>query len=371
MLDTITPWTVLAAAGVLLAFLVSFYTLIGRERKSPYLINSFFLVALPVVFGAAIGVISILLPPSVQSAFLLVALFFLFIALLQTIWRVYKAYVRFVYFVDRISHKDFPYWRRIKNAWRYIQSHSTYEHNPVPINQDLVSKIKSDLRCFAGKTGLYEERRYFAHNSLTVALNNHGESTDLLIRLMTTFLESGHTVQYLTASRHPSELVSALQSYIQDNSSVQWQDKVRDIVVVDAFTPHFGFTDSIHDARTRDTKSLGIKYLKSAESYAGLHTASSRAFNAIKEGAKHNVRGPTLVIYEDTHALADLESHEQYRVFVRHVVPSERMWDSMFTVFAEIAPEQRDWDVLRAYGGICIDKRPGARVNPDTKAGSG
>ena len=51
MHTVITPWTILAAAGVLLAFLIGFYTLIGRERKSPYLINSFFFHRLADGFG--------------------------------------------------------------------------------------------------------------------------------------------------------------------------------------------------------------------------------------------------------------------------------------------------------------------------------
>ena len=299
-----------------------------------------------------------------QFELLFVASILLLIALLQTFWRLYKVYVRLVYFVDRISFKDLPIWRGPKNLWRSVKTKRPYEHNSVPINPLLVSKITSTLRDFAGDTGLYEERTNIDHNSLTVALDNHGESTNLLVRLMTIFLENGHTVQYLTASRHPTELVTVLKTQLEAMPNIQWQDKAGSIVVVDAFTPHFGFTDSIHHARTRDVKNLGVECLNSSVSYAGLHTASSRAFNVIKSKANSDVRGPTLVVYEDTHALADLESHEQYRIFVRHVIPSERMWDGMFTVFVEVAPETRDWDVLRSYGGICIDKRSISKQAP-------
>ena len=367
MQTTITPWAVLAAAGVLMAFLIGFYTLIGRERKSPYLINSFFCIALPTVLAAAIAVVSIPLH-LVQTQLLLVASVLLLVALLQTFWRVYKIYARFVYFVDRISIKDVPAWRRLKNFWRSTRPQGTYEHNPVPIDENLALKIKLLLKEFVADSGLYEERLNIDHNSLTVALDNHGESTHLLVQLMTLFLEQGHTVQYLAASRHPSELINALHSQIDNIPNIQWQDKARQIVVVDAFTPHFGFTDSILDARTRQTKSSGVKCLNSSVSYAGLHTASSRAFNVIKARANSEVRGPTLVVYEDTHSLSDLESHEQYRIFVRHVIPSERMWDGMFTVFVEISPEKRDWDVLRAYGGLCIDKRADSVQGHATKA---
>ena len=96
--------------------------------------------------------------------------------------------------------------------------------------------------------------------------------------------------------------------------------------------------------------------------YAGMHTASSRAFNVIQKQVGHKHRRPTLVIYEDAYALSDLESPDQYRIFVRHVMPSERMWHAMFTVFLEAAPPPYDWSVLQAYASMRLDLRTSSAI---------
>lgn len=113
---------------------------------------------------------------------------------------------------------------------------------------------------------------------------------------------------------------------------------------------------------------LHVTCVTSSVSYPGIHTALSRAFNLIKKRAASDVRKPVLVIYEDTYALADLESPEQYRLFVRHVLPSERLWDGMFTVFTEVAQPDFDWNVLSSYASISLDlraKRPHADNAPE------
>ena len=364
MQSVITPLAVLTAAGVLLAFLIGFYTLIGRERKSPYLINSLFCIALPIVLGAALAIISIPLL-TIQTRVLHAAIVLLFVALVQTVWRVYKIYVRFAYFVDRVSYKDLPLSRWLKNIWRTARPRGVYEHNAVSIDSCLIAEVKAILADFTSKSGSYEERPQLGENSLTVALDHHGQSTDLLVSLAAAFLAKGHTVQYLVASRHPIEFIEALRTEIDGEPTRNWKDSAQRLVIVDAFTPHFGYTDSIHDVQTRRIEADGVACLRSSVSYAGLHTAASKAFNLIKDRSNSDVRAPTLVIYEDTHSLADLESREQYRIFVRHVLPSERMWEGMFTVFTEVAPANDDWNLLRAYGGMCIDKRNSPNCSPN------
>ena len=50
--------------------------------------------------------------------------------------------------------------------------------------------------------------------------------------------------------------------------------------------------------------------------------------------------------------MTDLELAEQYRIFVRHVIPSEKMWGGMLTVFLEAALNTADWELLRTYSSV-------------------
>ena len=358
--DVLTPLAILTANGALLAFLIGLYTLVGRERKSPYLINSVFFVFLVSVFSAVFGVLSALVS-DLRSHLLDGATALLLFAFLLTCWRVYKLYVRFAYFVDRVSLKDLGLWRWMKNLRRKIKTETPYELKTDSIDAGLFDEILNILAEFSSKSCRCRERPHLGKNSLTLALEHQGQATDVLVRLAAAFLEKGNLVQYLTASRHPIEFVGHLVGHLKDKFNLE-ESSLREfaqrVVVVDAFTPHFGFTDSIHRVKTEEIEGMGISCLRSSASYAGMHTAASRAFNLVKSRAESDVRKPALVIYEDTRALADLESPEQYRIFIRHVLPSERMWDGMFTVFTEVAPPEDDWKMLSGYSSVNLDMRP-------------
>ena len=356
--ELLTPWAVLTATGALLAFLIGLYTLVGRERKSPYLINSVFLVFLVSVLSAFFSVVSVLLRDW-ESSLLNISVIFLLIAILLTAWRVLKIYIRFACFVDRVSLKDIPWWRWAKNnIVRQMRGQRSYEHNPKPISSQLLNKVKDICTTNAPGIGNWDDHP-LSGRSLSIAFQHQGQATKILAHLAIAFLqEEGHSVQYLAASRHPIEFVSHLKSLVKSQGKLSWNEAAQRTVVVDAFTPHFGFTDSIYQVKTREFRSLEVFCVRSSVSYAGMHTATSRAFNCLKKRATSSVRGPVLVIYEDTRALVDLESHEQYHIFVRHVIPSERMWDGMFTIFTEVEPPENDWKMLSAYTSVSLDMRP-------------
>ena len=355
----VTPWTVLAANGGLLAFLIGLYTLVGRERKSPYLTTSLFRVSLISVVSAACSIASVFFFNTTRAP-LSVAIILLFVAMSVTALHLWKFYTRFAYFVDRVNPGDLKLYRWAKRSWRQLYSQPPYEHNTTPLPPELLDQVKQLLRAFEPAVLTQHEPENF---TLTIALKHHGQATDVLVRLANLFLKRGDSVQYLTASRHPIEFVNSLKSDIEENS---WPNVAQKVVVVDAFTPHLGFTDSIYDVKTDEVKRSSIAYIRSSASYAGMHTGSSKAFNLLKKKADSAVRRPVLVIYEGTHTLADLESREQYRLFVRHVLPSERMWGGMFTVFIEVEPPEEEWRILTSYAGLSLDNRRTPSATPHT-----
>lgn len=353
-----SPKDTLTVTGLLLAFLIGFFTLIGRERKSPYLTNGLFKIlffSVPAVIlsllaqmlGASNGLQGVLAKILAATASL-----FLFVALALTFWRVYKLYMRFSHFVDSANPKHIGFVRRIKHTVRRLSEKKPWEWNAVPLSPGVQETIEKILK--HPQEG--DKIPGAPPTSAAISVVRHGQANRILAELSVAFLQDGKSVQYMTASRHPFEFIKYLQNYIEKNTNLKWQEVQRKIVVADAYTKHFGYADSIYmNATTALKRDLGVTHVTAGDSFAGLHSASSEAFNMLKDAAPKDVgRQPMLVIYEDCYALADLESREQYRIFVRHVVPSERMWQAMFTVFIETAQEKSDWDLLASYCDLTL-----------------
>lgn len=144
-------------------------------------------------------------------------------------------------------------------------------------------------------------------------------------------LTAGDTVSYVCANKHPLDVWRAIKEQKIEGS------KKRNMVFIDAYTPQFAFTDDdIMKTNDEQLKSEGVHLVK-AKGYAGLHTSMARAFNLIKSQDKKvggAVRRPELNIYSHTSALALFESVEQFQIFWRHVIPSEKSY-KMVTVLIE------------------------------------
>jgi hypothetical protein len=356
---TTTPWSLLTATGAILAFLIGFYTLIGRERKSPYLINSVFGIVILSLVGAVIDLLALVVVQYQQVLVVMGEIILLLVVIIVAL-RIYKIYMRFVLFVDSPNPKQWYMVRWVKNWMRSLRHKKPYEHNAVAVPDTLKAAIV-EILSVDGKS--MEERDGLAPNSAAIALAHQGQANKYLAKIAKAFLFEGFAVQYVAASRHPIELIKYLKDQCEEDKRDSWKTTANLVVVVDAYTKHFGFTDSIYFDATRELKAMGVSYLAPAESYAGLHSATSQAFNKLQKQAKKsgsssdNVRKPALIIYEDCYAITDLESSDQYRIFLRHVLPSERAWNGMFTVVAETVQAENDWKLLTSYTAFALDLR--------------
>jgi hypothetical protein len=341
-----------------LAFMVAFYALLARERKTPYILNFLFppaaLLFISIILESVTQMVQAWVawrnpnaktPETTFSHFLLgtssathiggVLLFYCgVIWITKNIWRLHN---RQVNFRDDNAFRNLKAYRWARSVYRDFKSKPSYEHTPQSFDPAVLSAV-------------------LARNGFDVppdtrvkTIASCGESlwtTDrLTVQIAAALLRQDWLVQYTTCDRHPVEWIESLQEVLGN----EWITSVKRVAVVDGYTPHFGFTDSIHAKKSRKLTEDGVSYVATTESYAGVHSATAKAFNTFKTQAKDNVRKPTLLIYEGCRALADLESVEQYRIFLRHVITSERMWGSMVTLFVEPEADESNLKLIAAY----------------------
>ena len=355
----------------LLAFLIAFYALAARERRTPLIVNSIY-YAFYVVFASLIlaviaagldAVGSAVLPAKVGDAVDLVAVFVLVVGLLLVLDRIWRLHNQHKNFRTDARFKNLAPVRRLRLWLLRTERKQTYTHNPTEFSNALLGAIGQCTHLPDDQTSAAIERARIAADyphamSAAFRVRTAAEADSVAAELACCFLADKAWVQYATCARHPIEFWSYLKSTWEASTHDElWAVAARRIVLVDAYTPHFGFTDSIHAKMTLRAEKGGGTVIPSDASFAGLHTATMQAFKKTKaaEGGDEGLRRPTLVVYEGVHALVELESLEQYRIFMRHMMPSERLWGSMFTLVLESSISHSDMSIVRSYADIFVD----------------
>ena len=305
--STFTTPLILTATAGLIAFHIGVLTLVGRERKSPYVINLIFPIFVLSLIVAIFAVGAELLPSAWQSALLTISGWLFIAALVLSVAQVYRIIARFVFFVDTVGPKQ---WPGIRSSRRWLDGKrgKTYSHTTI----EFPLALRADLDAIVGRT---EGSRWTATastkpKSLAIAADHQAQANELLGKLALAFLRKGFAVQYTAASRHPIQFLTHLKSVVE-NDGIDWLTVARLIVAVDAYSPHFAFTDSIYAKKDQHlVVDFHVSLIRSRMTYAGIHTAASRAFQTIKDatkGEQQGYRAPALVIYDGAYALTDLE----------------------------------------------------------------
>ncbi len=350
----------------LLVFIMAFYGLASRERKTPYITGT--------VYSAVIFVLIVIIfdliakfSKDVYPTFALIVQLISIVSFVLSI--VYVAYRIFHIYNIHMNFRDDQLWnipliRRFRN-WKYDRYSSTFEHLPVGITEDFVDTIekrglfpKEQLKKAVQRNDKKDEMKLSI--SAVYKASSWSGADEITTLLATDFLYQGAYIQYTTCARHPIEFILHLKNtWQQEHKDKLWEDIRGNIVVVDAYTPHYGFTDTTHvQWKKIMNDELKVTCITSHASYAGMHTSAAEAFNIIKGHHKKKqkeARYPTLLIYEGPYCLVDLESIEQYRIFIRHLLPSEKAWGGMFTFLIEAAIPDDELLFLKSYADVIID----------------
>ncbi len=348
----------------LLAFIMAFYALTARERKTPYITITVYSAVIFVLFVIAISMLSTVTKSvSLQR----VAECLLIMAVVYVAYRIWRIHNRHMNFRDDNLFWNLVIIRYILSKVRSIKNKTSYEHSPIGIPDEIVTSVTN--------TG------YFSEEELRCAIKRNDSSDTMKLSLsavyktpnwvkadlMTTnlaicFLQHNAYVQYTTSARHPAEFILQLKNTWETRNNQinkkDWREISNNIVAVDAYTPHFGFVDTTHCEwkKQLEGKDINVTCLTSKSSFAGVHTSAAIAFNVIKKRHQGEIRHPTLVIYEGIYGLVDLESIEQYRIFIRHLLPSEKMWGGMFTFIIEAAIPDEELELLKSYTDLTIEE---------------
>lgn len=345
-------------ALALLAFVVAFYALAARERKTPYLTNSLYSTAFWVFFASVLLMLSQFIEKSHTSTahvITIAAQILLIFGALNVTYGIWRVHNRHVNFRDDNLFKNLGVVRWVRSRTRQQRRKPGYEQRAPSLFPDIV---EVGLTLKGSLSGLSKLEDDGFSKSVVYQRARLADSDRSLVALAQMVLSKEWGVQYTTCIRHPIEFVIKLQRSLESSEfKSRMGDLLDQVVVIDGYTPHFGFTDSTHVDKSLEVEKLGVRYIKSLSSYAGVHTATARAFNEFKKQhtAKGQLRKLTLIIYEGAHALVALESIEQYHIFLRHVLPSERMWGGMLTVFVEPHIGDDAAEVLRTYVDIVIE----------------
>ena len=233
--------------------------------------------------------------------------------------------------------------RTLKNLWPFneidctikrLRKH-TYEYNPAErkINNNTFKSLPDQL---GEKLSTFDSLKDGGYSFLLI-FSEKVNSIEYGLKFCFDGLDNGEYINYVCADKHPYEIYKKIKHLSDEHKSK--------FIFIDIFSPNYGFDDGINIRKNQEIKNNGFSIVP-AKTIAGIHTSISKAFKIIESNVRNSpvkTRAPCRMIWDSFSSLTDVSSKEIIKIFLNHVIPSERNY-GMISVFIE--SENTDPEIL-------------------------
>ena len=187
------------------------------------------------------------------------------------------------------------------------------------------------------------------------------DDTEEYSKIISSFIKEsiseGDTVDYITTYKTPLEFCRSVNE--QENPLIS-----KKLSIIDCFSPHYSFDDKVTKFAKQDFSRKGFKFFD-AESFAEIHTAANDSwyrFRKVCSEEENSFRIPHRTIYDSLSSLIHFSSDEQYLLFIRHVISSEKSYGMISLIIEPLSLENNlKVDMIRS-SDVVIEYKNNAMV---------
>lgn len=246
----------------------------------------------------------------------------------------YISYNKIYHLRDKRTLKNLWPFNEIDGGIKRLRKH-TYEYDLAERKID-ENTFKSLPKQLGEKLSTFDSLKHDGYSFLLI-FSERVNSIEYGLKFCFDGLDNGEYINYVCADKHPYEIYKKVK-----HLSSKQKNK---FIYIDIFSPNYGFDDGINIHKNQEIKNNGFNIVP-AKTITGIHSSISKAFKIIELNVKKSsvrTRPPCRMIWDSFSSLTDVSSKEIIKIFLNHVIPSERNY-GMISVFIE--SENTDPEIL-------------------------
>lgn len=165
---------------------------------------------------------------------------------------------------------------------------------------------------------------------------SEGTVKDLLMTFLLDGLQKGETLDYVCTDAHPFLIKERITRIAQSQNIDLSSYASDDIVLIDAYSPSYGFNEDILLLKDKEIK-LEVCIIKAA-SISGVHSSCMDAWyihkKRLKKSKGKELRRPHRMVYDHLSVLGNRYGHDQLKEFFLHLLSAEKAY-GMITIIIE------------------------------------